>query len=372
MKLLSLLIISMLLTNLLPGQHIQFCDETTKQPKINDTTGLSFEFENFNFFKNNEFKNHFVEGYTKLGFFINPKVSWQIFPGTKITTGGHFLKFHGKKRLSSNLIFSVDQQLTEGVRLIMGSLDRSINHQLIDPLYHQELFINQHIENGVQFLIDKSFIEADVWIDWKKFIVKNDPFREHFVAGAQIKVPVWNKQKHFSLSIPLQFVAEHYGGQIDLSPDPATTEINAASGVRLEWFPNAPFLSKICWQSLWAGSQELTKTQKYPYNKGEAFYSEFSFRAKPFAGGMSYWKGSGFIPVRGNPLYSSISAFDASFISKKRDLMSGHLAVYREAKGIFLSLNVNGYYDLNYKDFDYSYSLYLLIDKNFKLKKLFN
>ena len=352
------------------GQNLQLCKATSAPGENNDTSELYFTFENFNFFKNKEYKNNFIKGYTKLGFFINPKITWQIFKGTKISTGGHFLKFQGKNNLQTGFIFTAKQRITQGIQLNMGTLDRGVNHGLIDPLYYKELFIDEHVENGFQFLINKPFIKADLWINWKKFITKDDPFQENFITGAQIKIPVWKEKKNFNLSIPVQFIAEHYGGEIDLSPAPASTEVNLASGLQMEWKLKTPFLQKICWKNFWAGYKELTNTNKYLFPKGEAFYSKIGLKTNPFLWGMSYWNGSGFKPVNGNPLYSSVSSFDHSIISKNRELMSAHLAIYREKKGIFLSLNLNGYYDLNYNDLDYSYSLYLLINKDFKLKEL--
>ena len=56
---------------------------------------LSFRIENSNFFKNNEYFNDIIQGYTLIGWFINPKLIYYPAKNAKIEAGIHFLKYSG-------------------------------------------------------------------------------------------------------------------------------------------------------------------------------------------------------------------------------------------------------------------------------------
>ena len=56
---------------------------------------LYFNIRNTNFVRNNEFFNNIVEGYTLIGYFVDPTISYTPSKNTKIEAGVHLLKYSG-------------------------------------------------------------------------------------------------------------------------------------------------------------------------------------------------------------------------------------------------------------------------------------
>lgn len=54
------------------------------------------------------------------------------------------------------------------VKVNFGTLDGSLEHKLIEPMYAIENFIDKRIENGLQIKGKYKRLTYDQWIDWEK------------------------------------------------------------------------------------------------------------------------------------------------------------------------------------------------------------
>ena len=45
-----------------------------------------------------------------------------------------------------------------------------------EPIYDFERFLNNNIENGIQFLWNYDRFYTDLWLDWEQQILQGDPF----------------------------------------------------------------------------------------------------------------------------------------------------------------------------------------------------
>ena len=61
----------------------------------------------------------------------------------------------------------------------MGNLNNNQNHRLPEPLREPELFLTEKPEAGFQAKYKNRLIDIDSWIDWQKFILPGDAFKEH-------------------------------------------------------------------------------------------------------------------------------------------------------------------------------------------------
>ena len=335
--------------------------EENTQP--GDSALLIAEFDNLNFFKNNEYFNPFVEGYSLIGFSFNPYLTYKISSTTQVSGGMHLLKYSGiSKFTKTEPLFRVKQTLFDGLDLIMGSIYNNNNHNLIDPLYHHEKVLTDPLESGIQFRFNKKYLDLDIWLNWKKFIFENSPFQEEFQVGAYIS-PVIFKNKKTEVLLPIQFLAEHKGGQIDTSSKPMQSALNFAIGPKIS--VNLPaFFHKITFESFYTGFRDISPEKGMKYARGIANYTCIQLINKSWNLGFSYWYSEKFVPIAGNPLYSSISEKTAGS-SKARELLGGNLRYKKHFKETVFSAGMDLYYDPANNNLDYSFGIYLLVRPQF-------
>src|SRR6056297_1956641 len=170
-----------------------------------DSSALYFEFSNTNFFKNNEYFNDIVAGYTLTGFNATPTLSYHLSEKTKIKAGGHFLKLFGDEGFREiKPVFTVHQKFNPNFSFLIGTIDNSKKHSLIRPLYDPELLLTDPTQYGLQFLFKNTALEFDLWLDWQRCIHQNSPFQERFITGLSSKIYLLKEYNVFRLYLPLQ------------------------------------------------------------------------------------------------------------------------------------------------------------------------
>lgn len=103
------------------------------------------------FSKNNEYFDTIIEGYTLLGYQINPFVSYHLAKNIRLDAGAYFQKDFGNQDFSTiapTLSLKIQKK---PFRLIFGNLEGSLNHRLIEPLYDFERVINSRLEPVYSF-----------------------------------------------------------------------------------------------------------------------------------------------------------------------------------------------------------------------------
>ncbi|MFP4046811.1 MAG: hypothetical protein ACLFT4_03525 [Bacteroidales bacterium] len=333
-----------------------------------DSSSFYFRFDNTNFFKNNEFFNDYVKGYTLIGWYANPSLKWKVSEKTQLTGGIHLLKYLGKGKIQDvKPIFRVEQNLTDSLRLIMGNIFQNQNHSLIDPLYHNEKALTEPVETGIQFLMEHKIIHADIWLNWKNFILQNSPTQEEFEVGAQLSPKIISGRK-LSVEIPVQFLARHRGGQIDISGEPIQSVMNMALGSSLRFHPESTILSELRAESYMALYKDISQKKQLPYEQGAGSYSRISATLKKWEVGISYWNAKRFIPLAGNPIYSTVSRENQHF-THSRELITGKVQYKYDYKNATLSFDLRTYVDPIHQNLDYSFGLYLKLSPEIFINK---
>jgi hypothetical protein len=332
-----------------------------------DSASLYFEFTNSNFFKNNEYSNDILNGYTLLGFNAAPKLSYYLSKNTKITGGANFLKYFGKEPFHEiNPVFQVQQKLTPDLSFIIGTINNSDRHALIRPLYHPELLLTDPTEYGLQFLFQNTHFKVDLWLDWQRFITKKSDFQEEFITGFSSETQILSKNAPIELSIPLQMVIKHKGGQIGEQDNPISTLANSAVGLSAKY----PLAKKkfLEFENIIAGYNKITDKNKEPFNKGLGLYSSLRLGLKAFNLNFSYWQGSKFLTIAGDPIYQSYSLKNDEKLPKRKMLEAG-LQYSKDFPYSTFVVNFQWIYDLMYNNPDYFAGLYLYINLNRVLLK---
>lgn len=331
----------------------------------------------FGFSKNNEYFNKIADGYTLFGYHLMPRVSYYPSSSVRIDAGAFLWKDFGSSGYQDfQPTFTVKWQ-QENWAFVFGTLEGNLSHNYVEPLYDFERVINDRLENGLQFLLNTHRVKLDAWLDWSKMIYPADPVREEVAGGVSSAIRLLNRPGRaegdtLRLAIPVQFTAQHKGGQIDSSPLPLLTVLNTAVGFELErQLPNR-ILHRVYTKNYLLGFNDFSNTYQLPFTKGAAVYLNAGIDTKYQNVMLSYWRGDGYISELGGRLFQSASTTykNPDYIQEDR-----HLLMLRLMKDIeilddlSLTLRLEPVVDLDDAKLEFSNALYLTFDTDFFVGK---
>lgn len=162
-----------------------------------------------------------------------------------------------------------------------------------------------------------------------------------------------------SLSVPIQLMTRHQGGQLDIAGLAIQTLVNTAVG--LNWSqPINGLVSQIGLNGFYLYDKDLTNSRQ-AYKDGSGYYLNGTLSTKFGLEVMaSYWKAEEFIAFDGGKIYPAVSYFDNTRIQPTPNLMIFRfLYDYKVAENLYLTLRYEPYFDLSYHTFQYSYGVYV-------------
>jgi len=347
------------------GTSYSFCDTCMQV--------LSLKFDQTSFLKNNEYNNGYAQGYTGIGFFMKPTLQYYFTPRTRVNFGIYLLKYSGINQFTQSIpAFTVTHRLSKAVDIIMGNINGTLFHQLEEPIYRFDQYYRQNMEYGLQVLVHPSGFYMDTWLDWKRFIFKNDPFQELLQWGTRMNIDLF-RSDDFQMRLPIQWLMYHRGGQIDLSPDPILTVFNGGAGLDLVYDlkPNhslsiSPFF--FIFREL---SLVETGTSQLKFGRGNAMYLKLKYEQPKIEAMLGYWRGYQFLAPYGEFLFQSASEFDPNISQKNRQLLTGKFYYkYKPSSSIRLELRLDAYYDIIKRVQDHAVSLFIVIDDDFFITQI--
>jgi hypothetical protein len=356
------------------GQFNQSAIVNQILPDSSLTDELHFNFYNFNYVRNYEYTNNFHEGYTLYGTQLQPQLVYYAHPNLAITAGAFIRKDFGDNGIhDAKPLFSVRYHKKD-LSLIFGSLDGSIQHNYIEPLYDFERVITDPIEYGTQLLVQKEKFKLDAWIAWQHMIYRGDAKKEEIIGGLSTETVL----AHFSgwkFSIPAQFLVYHQGGQIDLLKEvPLSTLFNGATGFKLHKQLNTN-IQEIYTDNYVAAYKDFSSTKQRAYQGGYGLWLNAGMVSKFGSLVATYWKGNNFITIKGMPLYQSVTNNIYSTISSQnhRNIISLRYAYQKElVPHLYLDVRFEPHIDLDVTDkqLQFNHSFFLTYKQDFKLFKV--
>jgi hypothetical protein len=330
---------------------------------------LSLGIKSISFLKDNEYMNPVTEGYTMIGFFIQPVLVYS--PGKKfsIALGTQLTGYAGDSRLEMpELVFSSTWNITPGSRIIIGTLDGSDKHLMDDPLFHSEKVYTAFNENGIRIVNDYDHIFSDLWVNWENFIRKGDTTRETFTAGISLKYISSKIADLFTVEVPVQGLFKHYGGQISDYHGEPETFFNASAGIKLNAglgggkYGNAGIGFT---QFLYS---ELSNLGSAGIKDGRASWIRFFYDFKFLKFCSSYWKSHDFYAPNGNPIYSSVSDYQDDVIVHDREIWGNSIFLKFTPGGYFEFLaGFETWYDTGFNNLDNAITIHLRFDRLIQL-----
>ncbi|MBN1251467.1 MAG: hypothetical protein JXR51_15285 [Bacteroidales bacterium] len=336
---------------------------------LNNT--LSLRIENSNFLKNNEYFNDIIQGYTLIGWFLNPKLTYYPVKNAKIEAGVHFLKYSGIENFTQAIpTLSFQYKAGNYTNIILGTLYGSTNHQMIEPIFRYEYYFTDNVENGLQFLFDTKIYKGDIWINWQQFIFKGDDSQEIFTFGLSNKFILNPKNETQQFYIPIQIIFVHQGGQINETSEKLITINNSAFGIGYSFMPNLSFIDKISAEQYYVAYNDMSTTYQSPYIQGFGLYSKLDAKLKNFNFNFSWWYSNSYISKRGHPVFQSLSTVYNGFSEKQRALISSKINYEKNiVKGLDIGVGFESYFDLYSHYADYWYMFYINFNRDFFIKR---
>jgi hypothetical protein len=338
---------------------------------IPDRGTLSLGIQSLSFVKNNEYMNPVTEGYTMIGFFIQPVIVYS--PGKKfnLALGTHISGFSGLSGLEKpELVFSSTWNITPGSKVIIGTLDGSDKHRMEDPVFHTEKLYTAFNENGLRIVNDYDHVFSDVWVNWENFIRKGDTTRETFTGGISFRYISSKIGEIVSMEVPVQGIFKHYGGQISDYDGEAETYFNASAGIRLNAFPGGGRFGKAGVEFTQFLYSELTNWGEAGVTDGRASWIRLYYDFKFLRFCSSYWKSHDFYAPNGNPIYSSVSDYKKGIIVHDREMWNNSIFLKFTPGGYFEFLaGFETWYDTGFKKLDNALTIHLRFDRLIPLSR---
>jgi len=325
---------------------------------------LFIEVDNLSFFKNNEYNSTVQKGYTLPGFWLQLKTTYYPFVNLKLEAGAHSIWFWGATRYpafayidistwsgrdySHNVhvlpFFRASLAFSKNVQVIIGNIYGGSNHGLIDPLYNSELNLSADPEAGVQLLYHSPWLDFDGWLDWISFIYRLDTHQESFITGFSSTFKVNPATSRFHIYFPLQGLAQHRGGELEITDAYNYTAYNGAVGVGMRWNLNRSVLKYMNIETDIVGYKDAS-TMAYTLWKGFGVYTKFAMRLQNFHLTAAHWSCKDFVPLLGNPFYGAVSnKINGMIYRRPKMLYLGIDYVYPLGKGYACGLHGSVYY----------------------------
>ena len=361
--------------------------------KDNQANTLELEIYNLNFIKNNEYFNYIADGYSLLGTQLYPEIIYNSTSKTQFRTGIFLLKNYGTDKIESVIPTFSFKYKSDFNSFTFGNTISKNNHQLIEPMMASEKILGSKvIETGIDYLYKNKNKKINVWINWENYIKKNDDNREVFTMGGSSNFTLFKNEKS-KLSIPIQYVYYHRGGQINKkfrtssNLDSVLNFQNLALGLRYKYQTLSNLKINLGYYFL---IHKLnTNKQEFPFTSGSAQYVILDIGLRSVNFSLGYYISNKFISAKGNDMFQSYSVkidnnywngiLDNRYATHTEPDKSLFLGIFKYQKKlsetIKLGFQAEAYYQLNdaviktlpilgnkKHQFDYSYGLYLIFN----------
>jgi len=323
---------------------------------------LSVDFKSNLFLRNNEYFNNLYDGITFIGANFNPRLHYSFHPQINLSLGWYLRLFNGRNKNYINQIwYRLQYQFNKKLTLIMGNIIGYEQHQLIEPILSNDFRYLDEPEKGIQFLYNSNQLHLDLWVNWQKFILPNDHFKEEFLLGNTSKFNLIQLNKS-SLKTSTNFLAKHKGGQVDQLGLPMQTFFNWSIGLNYAYCPKLGKQFGI--ESYYVQFNDASDHLLLQYKDGYGILNWITYKNKIFDLAFGYWRGEYYYSPVGEPLFQSLSkkyvAYNEAF---KQLVLFKFQYKHQIIETSPLYMRFESYYDPDRGYFDFSYSLLINISE---------
>lgn len=330
---------------------------------------LLLNFRSISFVRNNEYSNPVTEGYTLIGWFIQPELVYRPVKKAELRLGAHLLSYAGTNRFSvARPVFSTTWHFSDHSRFTIGSLQGSDKHRMLDPHFSKEKTYTDFPEDGLQLLTQSDRIFSDTWINWENYIFRGDNEREIFTAGESFCYTPMDESSPLSLELPVQIMFRHYGGQISNYPEPVETFMNLAAGAKAMYRLNESRKLSAGIEVLAFYGSSTRDNASSGIKSGQALWLNAAGTISLAEIKAGFWTSKDYFAPTGNFIFGSVSEHLGNVVVSPRKLITGSVDIRVPSPGpLEFYFSLEGWYDTDLKNFDNAVTLHLRIDELVKL-----
>ena len=317
----------------------------------------------FTFFKDNEYFNKIVDGYTLYGTQLNPQLVYYPTKDLRLEGGVFLWKDFGNPVLQQ-VRPTFRATWTKGKQqIILGNIRPHLHHNYIEPMFNFERVMLNPLEEGIQFRYNGTRLQVDQWVDWQRQQYRFSNFQEEVAGGISSSYRTSRDGSRWHVAIPFQFTAIHNGGQIDTLDKPLKTAFNEALGIEARYKVAGRNVQAVRFSGYVLGFQDYSFTRgQFPFKYGRGLYLNTTLETRYADVMLSYWQGSRFISPLGGDFYQSASrtVSNPDFLDRERRLLFVRLMRdFRISDAAALTARVEPVFDFNTRVLDYSLAMYL-------------
>jgi hypothetical protein len=282
--------------------------------------------------------------------------------------------YYGQEQINQSLpVIRARYRFAPGTQLVFGQLFGQLEHGFLEPVYNTDNYFLKNPEYGVQLLLDRKKLHADMYMDWEKFLMPGEDSQEIITGGFLTSYSLNDIAENRGLSAHFQSIIHHFGGQVDVSEKPLQTRANIAAGLKYIFVPGKPVFDRLSLSSFYIQALELSPTNTLPFESGFALQNTIALENKWGKLSTGWFHGDCFFAPLGDYLFQSVSQFDDGYTVEVRDLITTKLLFSHDImKGVNLGFRFESYYDLQRKWNDFSYGLNISVNTKVFEKKLKN
>ena len=323
---------------------------------------LRLSLNSFTFFKDNEYFNKIVDGYTLFGTQLNPQLVYYPTNNLRLEGGVFLWKDFGNPVLQQVRPTFRATYTVKKHEFVLGNIRPNLNHNYIEPLFNFERVMLKPLEEGLQYryLGDRLFV--DVWVDWLRQQYRYSNYQEQIAGGVSSSYSLTRPESAIQVALPFQFTGQHHGGQIDTLRKPLQTLFNEAVGIEARMMLGNRHRA-LRFNGYVLGFQDHSFTAgRLPFKYGNGLYLNTTLETHYADVMLSYWQGSRFISPLGGDLFQSLSrtVSDPGFLDRERRILLVRLVRdFRISDAAALTVRVEPLYDFNAQLLDFSFGVYL-------------
>ncbi|MBU6120127.1 hypothetical protein [Hymenobacter siberiensis] len=324
---------------------------------------LRLSLNSFTFFKDNEYFNKIVDGYTLFGTQLNPQLVYYPSKDLRLEAGVLLWKDFGNPQLKQVRPTYRATWTTGHHQFILGNIRANLNHNYIEPLFNFERVMQNPLEEGLQYRYLGNRLFMDFWVDWQRQQYRYSNYQEEIAGGLSSSYQLSSDGSNWQVSVPFQFTAIHHGGQIDTLDKPLQTLLNEAVGITVQRQIGSSLIRGLRFNGYVLGFQDNSPTQgQNPFKYGRGLYLNTTLETRYADVMLSYWQGSRFMAPLGGDLYQSASrtVSNPEYLDRQRKILLVRLLRdFRISDAAALTVRVEPLYDFNAQLLDFSFGVYL-------------
>lgn len=321
---------------------------------------LRVSLNSFTFFKDNEYFNKTIEGYTLFGTQLNPQLVYYPTKELRLEAGVFLWKDFGNPEMIVRPTYRATW--TKGPhQFILGNIRPHLNHGYIEPLFNFERVMLKPLEEGLQYRLTSEHVLLDVWVDWQRQQYRYSNFQEEIAGGLSGSFRLVNAG-NWQVALPVQFTATHHGGQIDTIDKPLQTLFNGAVGLTVRRALGSALVRAVRFDGYTLGFDDHSPDQLLPFKGGSAFYLNGTLETRYADVMVSYFEGQHFIAPLGGDLYQGLSRSVGNpdyVATNRRILLVRLMRDFRISDAAALTVRIEPVYDFNANLLDFSAGVYL-------------